>query len=225
MNCTSRLIKLRLNFNIVKNLIYKYEGFVFDLDDTLYEEILYIKGAYELIANEVGSRYQLSKHEVLNYLLNTFQSAGRTNLFNKMEAYFKIKDSRINDYLGILRTVKFNSQLSLAIEMKEFLLELYRQKKKLAILTNGNPEQQHNKIAHIEWPIPIVDILIVYANELEAKPSPKGLLYISEKLNIKADKLIFIGDSETDRVTAYNAEVDFFHIKEKEFFNFKKMND
>ena len=40
------------------------------------------------------------------------------------------------------------------------------------------------------------------------KPNPDGVLLVLEKLGIKKEKAVYVGDSEVDCITARNAGVD-----------------
>ena len=46
------------------------------------------------------------------------------------------------------------------------------------------------------------------------KPAPDGIYYISEKMGIALDDILYVGDSVTDMKTALNAGVDFAAITE-----------
>ncbi len=114
----------------------------------------------------------------------------------------KLTQNNLQEYLEIRRTAKV--KINLYPMMKKMLIDLLLMGKNIAVLTNGNVQQQKNKVAQLDWPEG--KILFVYASEIEPKPSPRGLHYIMNKLGTDA---VFIGDSETDKQAAESAKIDF----------------
>jgi HAD superfamily hydrolase (TIGR01549 family) len=53
-----------------------------------------------------------------------------------------------------------------------------------------------------------------------SKPNPDILLYIIQKFDIKKKDVLFIGDSQKDKLCAKNAHIDFMLINEE---NIKKL--
>jgi phosphoglycolate phosphatase-like HAD superfamily hydrolase len=71
--------------------------------------------------------------------------------------------------------------------------------------------QQRNKVQNIDWgEVEIMDI--VYANQIEPKPSSAGVFHIMKKYDLRPDEIVFIGDSDVDRESAYNAGISFIHV-------------
>ena len=72
----------------IKQLNFQnYDVILFDLDDTLYPEIDYLKVAFKAIGKELEDKYALNAIEIEAYLINTFIKNGRQNLFNKCFNY------------------------------------------------------------------------------------------------------------------------------------------
>jgi FMN phosphatase YigB (HAD superfamily) len=61
-------------------------------------------------------------------------------------------------------------------------------------LTNGNPQQQRNKIACIDWGKIFNDIAFVFADEIKRKPSPESVEFILKKHELDAANVLLIGD-------------------------------
>ncbi len=80
---------------------------------------------------------------------------------------------------------------------KEVLEELDRQKKKIALFTNGSPARivKEMKRLHIEEYFDAIES----AQQLNAwKPNPLGLEVLMKALNSKKEKTIYIGDMASD---------------------------
>lgn len=185
---------------------YAYQLYIFDLDNTLYNEEDYLFGAYQAITAH------FKNPDIYSFLKNTFQKDGRQMLFNKMGQQFGLPETALKECLDLLRTFKPEQPLVVDEKIKQLLKELKQKGKVLAILTNGNVVQQKNKVELLKNQLSNYFEIIVFANELEPKPSPKGIEYIVNKTGVGMTDTLVIGDSETDKTAAVNAGVDFLHV-------------
>lgn len=194
--------------NLLNYKLNHYDVYIFDLDNTLFKEEDYLFKAYEKIAL-VFSKSQNNYASILNYLIFTFRNEGRTNIFDKLCVRFNIDRKQIEKCLNILRTFKVEQPIVLYSNMYYVLNYLICNNKKIIILTNGNIEQQNNKINSIDWKGYLKNIEIYYANKFQPKPSNMALEYIIDKYKYDRDKILFIGDSNVDRICAIRSKVDF----------------
>lgn len=160
---------------------------VFDLDDTLYKEIDYLKSAYKEIARWLEAEYGLAgvyEFMISSYLRqeNVFQSVNRTyGLEISLEEY-------LHKYRYHLPT------LSLSDDVKGLLTHLAQYKVTMGILTDGRTVTQLNKIKalglnrYILWENCVISEQIGYS-----KPSEEGYLFFQRKY-VEAD-FCYIGDN------------------------------
>ncbi len=190
----------------------KYDLVIFDLDDTLYSEKDYLFQVYQEIAEYIESNYKILKEESFHFLKEYFLIKGRKKLFDEFIKEKQIGSSEIDDFLHIMRTISLPNKLSLYPLMKEKLKEVIG-KTKVCVVTNGNPIQQRNKVAQINWEnIEIRNIY--YANEVVPKPSVAVFEIIKKDFLFKGnDKILMIGDSQVDEEFAKNIGADFVKIK------------
>ncbi len=132
-----------------RSLIYNFNYFIFDLDDTLYPEIEDLRIAYFKIATLIELKGGISKESIFNYLLLEFEHNGREKLFDRLINQFQIKAIHISEMLQILRTCSYNTKIHLFPKMERLLKRVISQDKKVFVLTNGNVEQQKNKVSQI----------------------------------------------------------------------------
>ena len=67
------------------NNISGYKLIIFDLDDTIYSEINYLKLAYKYIAKEITKlNSSLFLNEISSFLVTEFLNHGRTHIFQKL---------------------------------------------------------------------------------------------------------------------------------------------
>ena len=165
-------MKSTIDKGILTNLIQsrQYEFFLFDLDNTLYDERLYLFPAYKEISLYIGKHYGLNPSETEQFLITGFENAGRSNLFNRLCAKFQIPEPAMPDMLHILRTVHLPAPIGLFEKAKHFMEALLKAGKKIYVITNGNVEQQQNKIHLIEWHGMDKQIEFVLASGMKPKP-------------------------------------------------------
>lgn len=193
----------------------KYLVVIFDLDDTLYDEREYLFSGYRnigvYIQKSVGGNAVLYSR----FLIETFLSEGRHKLFDKFLANFELKNVvKIENLLFLLR----HNQILLNVRscIQVFLRELLAKKRKVYILTNGNVEQQQNKIRQLNIQDILPQIEVMYANMYTPKPSPDCIKRILMIENVTRDRVVLIGDSDVDMMTAKNAGIDFIHVNKIE---------
>lgn len=210
-----------------------YDTIIFDLDDTLYPEIEYLKPAFKAISEAFEAEYAINALKIEQFLIRTFEHEGRQMLFNKCFNHFLKTDNKtesegkneentegvyfedmpITEYLQILRTVKIAQKIALFPYVYDFIPQLVAEKKQIFVLTNGNPKQQRNKIAHLDWQHLDAHITFVFANEYAPKPSAKVFSdFLEPNFHLKNKKTLFIGDAETDAAFSQNVGFDFLHV-------------
>ena len=96
------------------------------------------------------------------------------------------------------------------------VLEKLKEKYKLALLSNGSSTVQHNKIDHVGIEKHF-DVVVVSGDVGIHKPDPKLFEYTLEKLNVKADEALMIGDVfSTDILGAVRAGIKTVWLVEDE---------
>lgn len=181
----------------------KIKGIIFDLDDTLYNEIDYVKSGYRKVATYLESIVDRVGEEIFDLLISRFNE-NKINVFNHVLEILGIDEREVLKMcLEIYRNQEPN--ISLESETKDLLLEL-KKKYKLGIITDGRPEGQWAKIKALGLDL-IMDEIIV-TDELGGieyrKPHELAYLAISDKLKINITEMIYIGDNPTKDFIAPN---------------------
>jgi FMN phosphatase YigB (HAD superfamily) len=192
---------------------YSLSLFIFDLDNTIYNEEDYLFQAYSAIAEKFATETAIHNREQLfRLLMDIYRKDGREKLFNKFLGTSGFNETHLPICLDILRTFKPAHPIELDLNTRHLLLSLKERNKLIFVLTNGNPDQQRNKIGNLNWEGLDRHINFVFANEIEPKPSPAGVFYILEKSGVHMNKTVLIGDSETDKTCAQISGVEYLHI-------------
>jgi HAD superfamily hydrolase (TIGR01549 family) len=192
---------------------FGFSLFIFDLDNTIYNEEDYLFDAYKQIATSMVRKIPSKNEDELNLTLRKiYEAEGRINLFDKFLNVFDLDPDYLQDCLKIMRSFNAGKKYMIYPSVKTVLAELISRKKPIYVLTNGNPEQQRNKINNINWEELDRSIFFVFANEFEPKPSPSGVEYILNISGIEKNKTVMVGDSETDHDCARNSGITFLNV-------------
>lgn len=194
------------------SLFQNYDYLIFDLDDTLYPEIQYLDGAYKKIANFLAQNTNINSKKIYNYLTLQFSESGRHLLFDRLLSNFNIDSAFLPEMLKVLRTFKPKKEILLYSKIYKILPVLISNSKFAFVVTNGNVEQQKNKVKNINWGNLNESLIFIYANKLNKKPSTESFNFIKKKYFINPKKTVMIGDSNTDKEFAENCNIDFLHI-------------
>lgn len=197
-----------------KDFLYSFDSYLFDLDNTIYDENVYLFEAYNRIAQEICDLTFKNPEKVAEEFKYIFIKEGRKNIFNKIIKKYKLSENLIPKFLSILRTCQLSRKIEIFPYIKLLLDQLNADSKRIFIVTNGNPDQQQNKINQIDWCGLDKKIIFILANTIEKKPSIKLYNVLKETYDLQKHSTIFIGDSEVDKEFAHNAQIRFIHVSE-----------
>lgn len=113
----------------------------FDLDDTLYKEIDFLKSGYRKISEMVEKRYGFNSWEIYDRLLYWYSR--RENAFVNLNEAYGISNP-ISDYLNVYRY--HHPNIALSKETTDTLDALKHRGITLAIITDGREITQRQKI-------------------------------------------------------------------------------
>ena len=189
----------------------KYDYFLLDLDDTLYDEKLYLYPAYRVIAKDLAAVNHIDAGKVEKFLIRTFEQEGRDKLFNKLCKTFQVSETLIPCMLETLRTNTPEKKLPLKPGVISLLQRLAAEEKKIFLITNGNLQQQKNKVMQIDWRGFLQHITVIYTALHQPKPSRAAFDFLVRQYGVHPERAVMIGDSETDSEFAINSGISFTH--------------
>lgn len=168
---------------------------VFDLDDTLYDEITFVKSGYRAVAKWLNEYHNLEENAVYDYMMEVLQRQGRGAVFDEaLIKYGILSKSLVRKCLSIYRHHIPDIHLN---EDARDCLERFKHYSKY-IVTDGNKIVQANKIKALELHkiSNIKKAFITYRYGLKhSKPSPYCLLKICELEKVSPPEVIYIGDN------------------------------
>ena len=171
--------------------------YIFDLDDTLYDEETYVISALSNVCKYLSKKYQINYDEILDYCLKSIRDEGRGNTFNKLCSAFSL-DENIQDLVKIYRETR--PVLVLYEDSKDLFKELQLSNKLIGIITDGNAKVQTNKIQALGLDC-IADAIIVtdeYSqgdNSPLSKPDERVYKMCLDRLGVNAKEAVYIGDN------------------------------
>ena len=127
---------------------------VFDLDDTLYKEIDYVKSAYVFICNYLEIHFGVDLSANINYCITN-----NNNFFDFINSNLPTgKSFNIEKYLELYR---FHSpNISLPLDTQNLLEKLDLNKIDYSIITDGRSISQRNKISSLGLSTRVKKIII-----------------------------------------------------------------
>ena len=177
---------------------------VFDLDDTLYDEIDYCRSGFAAVSRHLHHLSDAASDRVFAVLWKHFTTGNRTRVFNAAldELDIPWDADFISRLVDVYRT--HVPTLTLPPETRSVLDEL-RKTRALALLTDGFLPAQKLKVGALG--IEADFQAIVYTEELGRefwKPSPRGFELLLETLDVAANETAYVGDNEIKDFIAPN---------------------
>lgn len=160
---------------------------VFDLDDTLFKEIDFLKSAFKEIANWLKDSFDVDG----SYSNMIIWYSQKQNVFEELNRSYKL-NLPISTYLEIYRN--HVPSITLNKETKTTLATLKQQGHQLGIITDGRSVTQRNKIRSLGLTEFIKEEDILISEEFGAtKPEQANYLFFSEKYS--GYQAYYVGDN------------------------------
>ena len=166
---------------------------VFDLDDTLYNEIHYVESGFKAVSGFISSQWQLNRDEVYNLLIQALSSKGRGHVFDSVLSYYgQLSKQNVRRCIGVYRRHMPSIELHKAGArcMKRF------HSWPRYLVTDGNKLVQNNKVVALRLQPQFKRIMITHQfGVARAKPSPYCFELIAKAENLEPPQIIYIGDN------------------------------
>ena len=199
-----------MNDQLLKDLYLENRPLAFDLDNTIYREFDFLSLAYKNITSQLyGNDWEVP----YEFIINQFIDNGRKDIFNKMLQRFPLGTNKdyIKECINILRNSKFKKKIKTYSWFEDFL-SFAKKPYHLRIITNGNQEQQRNKLFSLNINSSGIDLEVIFANDYGGKPNVEAFNALKKSHSL--DNLVYVGDSEIDFEFCQNSNIDFlqFHM-------------
>ena len=186
-------------------------AFIFELDDVLYPEKDYLFQVYYLFAALLEYVELTDSKAVTDLMVKTYFEKGKVAVFDAVKEKYQLKESYRANFEHLLVTANVPLKLLLYKNMLDLLQEIVVDRKKLFIITNGDPAQQLNKIKHTEWHGLEQYLICYFANETTPKPEPDVIHLLLKEHNLLRRDLVMIGNSDNDEFCAQASGIDYIN--------------
>ena len=179
---------------------------VFDLDDTLFDEITYVKSSFKAVATHISKEYGLSKEDLYNDFVSVLEKKGRGSVFNDvLDKYDLNKKKVVKKCLSVYRHNFPNIQLNTDAEN---CLERFKHEP-LYVVTDGNRLVQQTKLNALNLSHKVKKTMTTHDYGVKhSKPSTYCFHKILEWEKATPKDLVYIGD---------NPKKDFVNLKKEGF--------
>ena len=178
-----------------------YRAVIFDLDGTLLDTSRDIC----IVLNDALSAFgcpAISLQKTIEYVGN-----GARKLVERAVPGGFERTEELYNYYKVKFAACDNKHTRLYDGEAEFLKAIKANGVKTAILTNKPDDAAQNVCAQLLSPFSF-DFIMGQTGRFALKPDPGAVLYLIEQMGVGAEQCLFVGDGETDVVTAANAGID-----------------
>lgn len=190
----------------------RVNAFIFELDNVLYPEKDYLYQVYYLFAGFMEYTELHDAQVLVKLMVQTHEEQGPTAVFDVVQERFKLDEK----YRANFEHLKINAQVPLKLllypQMLILLQDIVVDRKQIFVVTNGNPQQQLNKIKHTDWQGLEQYLTCYFAEEVIAKPEPDMVNLLLQKHELQRRETIMIGATETDEQCAQAAGIDYLPV-------------
>ena len=186
----------------------KYKCAIFDLDGTLIDSLQGILDAVNMSFEQLGYNVKRSYEEAKYFIgagAEQFAIRAMSGQNIPVEAKEKVMRTFLVNYLK-------TQEATPAFEgINKLLLDLKANGLKVCIATN-KPQVALEAIVKKLFPDVEFDAILGQRPNKPVKPDPFIIFEIMNKLKLKDNECVYIGDSEYDYKTAHNANIDFICV-------------
>lgn len=166
----------------------------FDLDDTLYPELDFVRSGFQSVARYVAELSGESWLALYQELLQSLEVDGRGRQFDVILATRGLAHVTVSDLVNLYRT--HDPSLQLPESSSRALAEIRKAGHLVFVVTDGDPGVQRAKIGALGLSEMIDGAIYTWDEGAEAgKPSPRGFERLLEQVSLPPSRLIYVGDN------------------------------
>lgn len=184
---------------------YSIHAVIFDMDDTLYNEMTFVQSGFRSVAQNLSTQFGLDSTTVYHEMLDHLKNDGRGKIFNVVLENHGLHDPHlIEEMINTYRT--HTPEISLFPDSVDALQNLRTKKLKIGIITDGLHTVQKKKVKALRLQ-DFVDF-IIYTDELGdncEKPHPTAFLQAIKMLQIEPNQILYIGNDPDKDISGGNS--------------------
>lgn len=166
---------------------------VFDLDDTLYEEMSYVRSGFDAVAREVAERWNVDFEEARRVLDTSLQNDGRGTQFNQLCRHFDKPEKKWLAHL--IKTYRHHEPSIQLPDWGRRVLDALSSHR-LYLVTDGHKIVQQKKLTALGIESRFLHCFLTNRYGVQnQKPSPLVFERIVERERCQPGDVVYIGDN------------------------------
>ncbi len=162
-----------------------------DLDDTLFEEVEYVKSGFLEVSKYIAEINKTNSEEIFNQMVYQFNKYGRTGVFNRVMSFFEFDIPSVSDMIVIYRNHKPNIQAYEGVyNAITNIRSIYNN---IFVITDGVVEVQKNKVSALNLE-KYIDGVIYCMEYNSPKPSIISIEQYTQNILFDKSRSMMIGD-------------------------------
>lgn len=184
-------------------------AFIFELDNVIYPEKDYLFQVYYLFASAIEYTDLVDAKATTDLMVATYIEEGNDVVFDRIKEKLGIDEKYRKSFEHLLLTAKLPLKLLVYKNVLELLQEIVVDRKKIFIVTNGNPQQQLNKIRQTEWNGLEPYLTCYFTSESRPKPETDAIELIIKEHDLNRRDIMMVGATNIDSLCAEAVGVDY----------------
>ena len=175
----------------------------FDLDDTLYPELEFVRSGFSAVARYVARDAGQPASVLYSHMLQSLGATGRGLQFDQLIDAYQL-NSTVPELVGIYRA--HQPKIRLPDPSRRVLQELRAAGVHLYLVTDGDPSVQRSKVAALGLEEQLDGVICTWDEGAgSGKPSARGFLRLLEFARVSANRLVYVADNPAKDFIAVNA--------------------
>jgi phosphoglycolate phosphatase-like HAD superfamily hydrolase len=187
-------------------------AFIFELDNVIYPEKDYLFQVYYLFASAIEYTDLVDAKTTTDLMVATHLEEGNEVVFDRVQEKLGIDEKYRQSFEHLLLTAKLPLKLLVYKNVLELLQEIVVDRKKIFIVTDGEPAQQLNKIKQIEWNGLEPYLTCYFTHESRPKPETDTIELLIKEHNLNRRDIMMVGATNIDSLCAEAVGIDYTNI-------------
>lgn len=190
------------------------QAFIFELDDVIYPEKDYLFQVYYLFTSVLEYTDLLDAKAATQVMVDAYLAGDKDRAFDILQQKYNVDEKYRANYENLLLTVKLPLKLLIYKSVLDMMQEIVVDRKKIFIVTNGDPAQQLNKIKQTEWHGLEAYLTCYFTAETKPKPATDSIELLMADHNLQRKDIVMVGAAETDSLCAEACGIEYIKVTE-----------
>jgi phosphoglycolate phosphatase-like HAD superfamily hydrolase len=187
-------------------------AFIFELDNVIYPEKDYLFQVYYLFASAIEYTDMVDAKTTTDLMVATYLEEGKEVVFDRVKEKLGIDEKYRQSFEHLLLTAKLPLKLLIYKNVLDLLQEIVVDRKKIFIVTDGEPAQQLSKIKQIEWNGLEPYLTCYFTHESRPKPETDAIELLIKEHNLNRRDIMMVGATNVDSLCAEAVGVDYTDV-------------